>query len=350
MENAMDKNGWKLDRKQIDAWLESLMRDGREVCAPLPGDGVTMMNRVSNASDVTLAEGKTQFSPKEYVFPRTETLFSYRKNGDGITITDPSAGTTQRVLFGVRPCDAAGMVRLDNVLAKDPMYADRRARTTVVTLGCDHPGPECFCTAVDGSPHGTEGSDIEMVSTPTGVLLRPLTGRGRELVAGMASQWQAASDADWKDADARGIAAAGAMRRDTVPHEAAGELEGSFQNAAWNDIGQRCLSCSICAYVCPSCSCFDVQDQGSASCGDRCRSWDACSFRQFTVHASGHNPRGDQAARYRQRLLHKFAYYPAQMAGQWMCVGCGRCAKMCPVGIDIHEAVGAVLASRPKTA
>ena len=346
----MDKNGWKLDRKQIDAWLESLMHDGREVCAPLPKDGVTMLNRVKNASDVTLAEGKTQFSPKEYVFPRTETLFSYRKNGDGITISDPQPGTEQRVLFAVRPCDAAGMVRLDSILAKDPMYADRRARTTVVTLGCDHPGPECFCTAVDGSPHGTAGSDIEMATTPDGVLLRPVTDRGRDLVAAMSSQWKAASDADWKDADARGIAAAEAMRRDTVPHAAAGELEGSFENPAWNDIGQRCLSCSICAYVCPSCSCFDVQDEGSASCGDRCRSWDACSFRQFTVHASGHNPRGDQGARYRQRLLHKFAYYPAQMAGQWMCVGCGRCATMCPVGIDIHEAVGAVLAARPKTA
>jgi formate hydrogenlyase subunit 6/NADH:ubiquinone oxidoreductase subunit I len=349
MEKVMD-NGWRLDRMQIDAWLESLVRDGREVCAPFPKAGVVMMGLVTSAADVFLAEGKTQFSPKEYVFPRTETIFSYRKNGDDVVLVDPTPEGTQRVLFAVRPCDAAGLVRLDAVLGRDPAYAERRARTTVVTLGCDAPAPECFCTAVDGHPHGTEGSDVEMVSTPGGVLLRALTGRGRELVTSASTGWRAATDEDWRDAGARGVAAEESMRREILPREAAGELEGAFENPAWEEIGRRCLSCSICAYVCPSCSCFDVQDEGSASCGDRCRSWDACSLRQFTLHASGHNPRSDQGARYRQRLLHKFSYYPAQMAGKWMCVGCGRCAKMCPVGIDIHEAVGAVLASRPKTA
>jgi len=342
----MNQTGWRLDRSQMEAWLADLLRAGKEVYAPVERDGIHMFAAVAAPEEVSLAEGKTQYSPKEAVFPRTEVLFGYRVTSDGVTLTDPTPDTAERVLFAVRPCDAAGLVRLDGVLSGDPFYAGRRARTAVVTLGCDRPEPECFCTAVDGSPHGVEGSDVEVLPAPEGVLVRPLTAKGEALTAAVARGWPAASAEDWKRADERGQAAAAAILRQPVAKEWASGLEASFADPAWEEIGRRCLSCSICAYVCPSCSCFDVQDEGGVSCGERCRNWDACSFGLFTAHASGHNPRGEQPARYRQRLLHKFSYYPARGSGQWMCVGCGRCVRMCPVGIDIHEAVRVVMAQR----
>jgi ferredoxin len=334
-----NKDGWRLDRPRIEAWLADLLQSGRQVFAPIERGGILMVRALTAPGDLSLAEGKTRFPPKEHVFPRTESLFGYRLEGNGVTLTDPPADTAERVLLAVRPCDAAGLVRLDGVLKDDPFYAARRARTVVATLGCDRPDPECFCSAVGGAPHGTEGSDLEMLSTPGGLLVRPLTARGEALVAGSAGGWEAASPEDWRQAEERGQAAAAAIRRRPVAAEWARRLEADFGSPAWDEIGRMCLGCSICAYVCPSCSCFDVQDEGSAICGERCRVWDACSFRQFTSHASGHNPRADQPSRYRQRLLHKFSYYPARASGQWMCVGCGRCVEMCPVGIDIHEAV-----------
>lgn len=339
------QTGWRLERAQVEAWLADLIRAGRVVHAPVDRDGVLAFRTVTAPGEVSLAEGKTRLSPKDCVFPRTEPLFGYRLEGDGVRLTDPPADTAERVLFAVRPCDAAGLVRLDGVLANDPFYAARRARATVVTLGCDRPDPECFCSAVNGAPHGTEGSDVELLPTPDGVLVRPLTAKGETLVAVSADGWAAASPEDWSRAEERGKAAAAAILRQPVAAEWAGRLEAGFADPAWSKVGRMCLGCSICAYVCPSCSCFDVQDEGGASCGERCRVWDACSLGLFTAHASGHNPRADQSSRYRQRLLHKFSYYPARGAGQWMCVGCGRCVRMCPVGIDIHEAVQAVMAA-----
>jgi len=343
-----DRAGWRLDRAQAEAWLGDLLSAGRSVYAPVERDGMRVFGLVVAPGDVTLGEGKTRFSPKEYVFPRTETLFRYQLDDSGVTLSDPPPDTTERVLFAVRPCDAAGLIRLDGMLAGDVFYAARRARTVVVTLGCDEPGPECFCTAVGGAPHGTEGSDVGLLPTPEGILVRPLTPKGEAVTAISSGGWPAASAADWERAGERGRAAAAAILRQPIAKEWAARLEASFESAVWSGIGERCLGCSICAYVCPSCSCFDVQDQGGTSCGERCRSWDACSFRQFTAHASGHNPRGDQPARYRQRLLHKFGYYPARGSGEWMCVGCGRCVSLCPVGIDIHEAVRAVMAAQPE--
>ncbi|MDW8026730.1 MAG: 4Fe-4S dicluster domain-containing protein, partial [Armatimonadota bacterium] len=106
----------------------------------------------------------------------------------------------------------------------------------------------------------------------------------------------------------------------------------------WEEVTRKCLSCGVCAYECPTCHCYDIVDEATLFEGVRCRNWDCCGFALFTLHASGHNPRPTQMHRYRQRVLHKFAYF-LQTYGQNMCVGCGRCIVKCPVGMDIYEIV-----------
>ncbi|UCE48236.1 MAG: 4Fe-4S dicluster domain-containing protein, partial [Phycisphaerales bacterium] len=87
-------------------------------------------------------------------------------------------------------------------------------------------------------------------------------------------------------------------------------------------------------YLCPTCHCFDIVDEANWHMGQRRRNWDCCSHPMFTKHASGHNPRPDQASRCRQRLMHKFKYFPERF-GQIACVGCGRCTRACCVGQNL---------------
>ena len=54
------------------------------------------------------------------------------------------------------------------------------------------------------------------------------------------------------------------------------------------------------------------------------------------MHASGHNPRPRQWNRFRQRVYHKFLYYPEKF-GRLLCTGCGRCIDACPAGMDLIE-------------
>jgi formate hydrogenlyase subunit 6/NADH:ubiquinone oxidoreductase subunit I len=98
----------------------------------------------------------------------------------------------------------------------------------------------------------------------------------------------------------------------------------------------RCLGCGACAYVCPTCACFDIQDEGTGNKGTRVRCWDSCAFSLFTLHTSGHNPREEQTERWRQRILHKFLYMPERQQ-VYGCVGCGRCSRGCPVDMNILE-------------
>jgi Fe-S oxidoreductase len=88
--------------------------------------------------------------------------------------------------------------------------------------------------------------------------------------------------------------------------------------------------------MCPSCSCFDIQDETCGSCIERYRCRDTCQFEDFTLMGAGHNPRNNQLPRSRQRLLHKFKYQHEQF-GVVGCTGCGRCVELCPVNVDIRD-------------
>jgi ferredoxin len=168
-----------------------------------------------------------------------------------------------------------------------------------------------------------------------------LTERGAALVEGAAPLWPAAGEEDWAAVEEQRRAVEESIGAERLPAEWAGVLAEHFDGELWTVLGERCLRCGLCAYVCPSCSCFDVNDAGNALCGTLCRSWDSCGFAQFTKQAAGHNPRPTQPARYRQRVLHKFAWFPLEH-GRFMCVGCGRCVELCPVGLDIRQAVNKV--------
>jgi ferredoxin len=298
--------------------------------------------------ELLLGFANTQWSPKEFLFPRTEPLLRYRQAGDEVVLEDPAREDTEVVLFGVRACDAAGVARLDEVFLgpePDPFYACRRERTTVVSLACAEAGAGCFCTAVGGSPAGTEGADLQVVPLSASWLVLPLTAKGRALVADHAAAWTPAGSTDRQESERLRLAVEESMGGTPVAEGWPRLLEASFDDPVWERIGSRCLGCGICAYVCPSCSCFDVSDEDAASCGTRCRLWDSCAFASFTRHASGHNPRPNQPARYRHRVLHKFAYFPLLHEGRAMCVGCGRCLRLCPVGLDIHGAAATAASS-----
>jgi sulfhydrogenase subunit beta (sulfur reductase) len=117
-----------------------------------------------------------------------------------------------------------------------------------------------------------------------------------------------------------------------------------FESPFWDEQSLSCIRCGICTYLCPTCHCFDINDEIASSSplrGERVRNWDNCQFPDFTMHSSGHNPRPDRASRLRQRILHKFQYF-VERYQNYQCTGCGRCVSKCPVRIDIIEVLDKV--------
>ncbi len=107
--------------------------------------------------------------------------------------------------------------------------------------------------------------------------------------------------------------------------------------AFWEDISFACINCGTCTFLCPTCWCFDLQDEVHGKSGKRLKNWDSCMFPLFTMHTTGHNPRGTKLQRVRQRFMHKLKYFVDKYNTGTMCVGCGRCVRQCPVNIDIRK-------------
>lgn len=343
----MGRRSWTIDEPEMRRWLQTLVDRGETVVAPIEEEGVVLFRPIRSADQAIIeGSGKTRWSPKEFLFPRSEALYRYRFEGDRVQLEDPPSAERPQILFGVRSCDSSGLVRLDEIFlsgTKDPLYAARRESTTVVVTACASADAECFCTAVGGSPTGEAGSDLQLVPIDDGWIVRVVTQRGEDLIGDAADGWAAATAKDLERTEKIEARVARQIKRNPVNPEWSQVLEGGFEHPAWGRLAEHCLGCSICAYVCPSCSCFDMNHESNAWCGEQCRSWDACTFALFTHHASGHNPRSNAQERYRQRVLHKFAFRDADEE-HFRCVGCGRCVALCPAGIDIVDTVTAAVA------
>jgi ferredoxin len=285
--------------------------------------GLFQYARLNSAQELAL-EGFVHpgNSGKEFVFPRHERLFNFRTDGNSVEVTNGHAEIPAQILIGVRPCDAAALPILDHVFNwdyRDELYNRRREATTVVTLACTAHDESCFCTSVGLSPNAERGSDAMLFDLGEAYEVHCLTDKGRALFAGKTrSSDEAAPRAKGPEAKFR-------------PEQIKKFVDEHFADPFWQEASLACLGCGACAYNCPTCHCFDIVDEGNTRQGERVRNWDSCQFAYFTLHASGHNPRPDQGARQRQRVLHKFSIYPEKF-GEILCTGCGNCTRNCPEG------------------
>jgi len=327
-----------IEKSRIPAIIEELSKE-YEVFAPVEKKGIVIFERVSSGSETCLGFQNTKTSPKEVFFPQTEILFTYRVGGKGVKLEEtPAPGKI--VLLGVRPCDAQGFVLLDKFFSsgeyKDENYSERRINTIIIGLACNHPKTTCFCTSLGGSPFGREGVDLLLQDINDKYVVEPITEKGAKLF----ERFPWLKDAEKSEVEKATKLSADAeknIKPDVSIEGLNKKLEELYDDPLWDQMQQKCVGCGICTYLCPTCCCFDILDEETDE-WKRVRTWDSCQFPNFTLHGSGHNPRPTGIERMRQRIMHKFSYFPKNY-GETLCVGCGRCVHECPVNLDIREVI-----------
>lgn len=323
-----------ISKASLKVWLDKMINSGKQVFAPVFKQEKADFKRVASVEDISMEHIQTTQSVKSIAFPRTEKLFSYTKKKGDVTLQDYNPEVLpETIVLGMHPCDTTAFKPLGRIFnwdTPDKPYNERMKRTLFISMSCSQSDEYCFCTSVNGSPGNTAGSDILLTDVKEGYLVEVVSDKGKELINKYADLFENAPDNINKEEYLAKVPVR--FHVDQISDK----LSEIFESEVWKQQSQRCLGCGACAFVCPTCACFDIQEDSKGRSGSRLRCWDSCGFSLFTLHTSGHNPRESQSQRWRQRLLHKFSYMPERLSVKG-CTGCGRCSRACPVDMNIAE-------------
>jgi len=356
-----------LPKPSLDKLLENLRRLGYQTIGPRVVDNAIAYEPISGLKDLPrgftseqdagryrlVYSGHSHYfdvtpgaqSWKQFFFPPRSTMFTYRRDNGGWVVEPDAQPAPAQALLGVRPCEMNAILIQDRVFLReewsDPIYRTRRQNAFIVTVDCLHPCGTCFCHSMGTGPQTETGYDLNLTELDDVFLLKVGSEAGRMVLSGISLQPASAfliQSANKGLEEARRRMGRNLPNKDELPNL----LLNNLDHPQWDDVAARCLSCTNCTQVCPTCFCWDASDQPDLALqsSQRVRTWDSCFNPEYSYVAGG-NTRPNTRSRYRQWLTHKLASWKHQF-DVLGCVGCGRCITWCPAGIDLTREVAAL--------
>ena len=326
-------SGYFLSDEGLKSFANDLMKKGK-VVAPVAKGQRFVFDELKDSEELRLDYTTTILPPKKMFFPSKQDLLEF-DNGKATSCLNPQ----EAVLLGVHSYDIKAVSMTDKLFSDnypDSNYLANREATTIIGSSVQNPYERAFYGSI-AQDMELKGHDAFLTKISDGYVLDVISEKGEKLVSDMALD--AASEAQIGAA-----ADVNAKANDDCPKKlpySADDIQkkvrDSFSSEIWDELSKDCFSCGSCNLVCPTCYCFDVQDEwglGAAN-GKRYRRWDACltsEFSQVSVQGGSENFREERAERYRHRFMRKTAYLNEKL-GAPACVGCGRCAGACTADI-----------------
>ncbi len=335
-----------LKKTEISKLYNELVKEYK-FYAPTKVKGNISFKKISNSEEIELDFLNSKVPPKDVLFPQKETIFEYRYEGKDVIIEERKDLEDKILIFGVRPCDAYSFKLLEDFFAsgdfQDDVFLKKRENATIVGIGCNNPRQSCFCTSVGGHPFQKESTDVFLSDLGDNYLVEAISEKGKNLVKKL-SWLTVAKKADIDKSKELAKQAEDSFTTKFNFDLVTKVLDENFEHPVWQEISESCIGCSSCTFLCPTCTCFDVIDENDEynNRGRRIRIWDTCQSCLYTLETSGHNPRPEKIQRCRNRIMHKFSYYPSNYDCLG-CVGCGRCIIACPVNNELRLIIDKIL-------
>ncbi|OQY01475.1 MAG: 4Fe-4S ferredoxin [Desulfobacteraceae bacterium 4572_130] len=299
----------------------------------------------------------TLVSPKSILFPQTEKILQTNLDesiDDHHIMKQVKKDYSKRAVISIKPYDAKAIqilnLNFDTDEYKDPYWCEAYKATTFIGLAVNNPSVFDFSSSTNTGPFAEQGLDVLLIDCSKEYLAKVLTDKGQAFldVAGFNQETDNKKAIEIINNMKKKAENAISSQISTQNLKDKNTLD-LYEAPFWDDIAFSCINCGTCSFVCPTCWCFDIQDETKGNLSYRIRNWDTCMSPLFTLHASGHNPRGEKTMRVRQRFMHKLKYFLDKYDNGIMCVGCGRCVKLCPVNIDIRKVCNLMNSHEPDT-
>lgn len=371
--NDLSQNGPSprfLPIEQLQALISALADLGYEVIGPTVEQEAIVYDHIDSVADLPRGwtdlqepgkyrlvrrDDKALFgyvvgphSWKKFLFPPLVTVLTADRTESGWQLRAAEEETPRYAFLGVRACELAAIAVQDRTFLGgeyvDPIYKARREAVFIVAVNCTQAASTCFCTSMGTGPRCAGGFDLALTELSDGFVIEAGSVRGEELLATLSTQ--SVNERHLADAEMRRQNAVDQISRRLDTDGIRDLLLTNLNHPRWDDVASRCLSCTNCTLVCPTCFCHSVSEVSDLT-GDhveRQRRWDSCFSLDFS-YINGGVVRNQIRSRYRQWLTHKLASWIDQF-GTSGCVGCGRCITWCPVGIDLTEEVAAIRSDR----
>ena len=320
-----------LERERIVDFVAHLMGQMPVYAPHRKGQKSFAFARASAAVDVVLDYSRTMLSVKKFFLPPKEELLNFDLTANAAELSEPQPGDA--IFLGVHSYDLAAVHRLDYNFAEgnaERNYLTRRQGAVFVGVSFE-PDRWHFSGSLGIEANDPTGSDVFLTKLMDGYVVEDFTPAGQTLLAGF----------DLPPHEAGKPAPPQFQQHIYVPQVRLGDvMTASYDHPVWQETTEKCVGCGTCNLVCPTCYCFNVEENVdiTATRGNRERSWDGCMLRSFTEVAGGEVFREDLAARQRHRVFRKFKYISDETGEPW-CVGCGRCTAACTAGISIVNIV-----------
>ena len=322
-------------------WLEGFL-EKYDVFGPVKNRrGQVIFEHVKNVNDIDFGYCSTMLSPRQFIYPSRQILFDIdRKTRKCRTV--PPEQTRRRMIFAIHSCDMHAVSVLDRTFLgdfKDTYYKKLRENTLTVVLNCNQACDNGFCSSMGTGPflQLKEGFDLVLTVKPNGYLVEFGSKKGRKIIE-KTSSLKKATKKDFAEKKEIEALAVRSFTKKLDTEDLPELLMRNLEHPVYRRTAEaRCLGCTNCTMVCPTCYCYNIEDKTSydLKSTSRSRYWDSCQELNFAKVHEG-NFRSSRHARLRQFVTHKLATWVEQY-GCFGCVGCGRCMTWCPTKIDLTE-------------
>jgi ferredoxin len=320
----------KLSKDVLTSFVDRLISEQKVVGVQARGDRFEFAP-LSSAKDLRLDYDVTLTPPKKFFQPPIETLMTYSADEGYKSQYD----NEKFVLIGVHPYDMIAINQMDRIFCQDNCdthYFARRNNAIIIACDVATPSENVFASSM-GTAVVKKGYDILLTDIGGEYIAEAATEKGEKLLA----KADGAAEASNQDLEKRqqvwdrNNKILNKHKLDCKPSDLPHLLEKAYNHPVWEEKAKTCFSCGSCNQVCPTCYCFNIQDDVSwgLKTARRQRFWDGCLLDGFTKVAGGHEFRKNRTDRFRHRLYRKGKFVPAKIDGEIACVGCGRCVGAC---------------------